>query len=320
MPTSRDPMFQGRKLRAILRRTREEAGHTQREVASEMDWSLSKLIRIESGQVKISTTDLRALLAYYHVTDRGHVDEFVQMARAAKQRSWWFPYRNLITPEFRVLLGYEAAADVMRTFEPLLVPGLLQTEEYARASLQIVGERATAPFDVEGLVSLRLERQERIMRPDGQTMHFIIDEAVIRRQVYGPVDVRGRSADSQGLMREQIRRLQEVMEWPNLTLRIVPFDVGLYTRSRIAYVLLEFPEVEQETVLFIETVTDDVVIRESNDDESELISPVSYLETFWQLEQLAPIDATPGLLEDALAGLRDRRNTAPPATEPPTGQ
>ncbi|MYS83256.1 helix-turn-helix domain-containing protein [Embleya scabrispora] len=286
MPT-RDPMFQGRRLRAFLRQTREACGFIQRDVAVEMDWSLSKLIRIETGQVNISTTDLKALLQHYGVVEPARVAEYIDMARASKQRSWWYQYRNHISNEFKVLLGYESSATVIRNFEPLLVPGLLQTEEYAREVLRIMAPPETP--GQEDLVALRMERQERLIRPDGPALHFIVDESVMHRTV-------GNAA----IMRNQIRRMRDFGEWPNITLRVIPFTAGLYSRARIAYQLLEFPEIEDEAVLFIENPSGDMIIREGNQEDPPAVSPLSYLETFWGIEQLASRDLAPALLDSAL--------------------
>ncbi|MGC0423244.1 helix-turn-helix domain-containing protein [Embleya sp. AB8] len=296
---TRDPMFQGRRLRALLRQTREACGYIQRDVALEMDWSLSKLIRIETGQVNVSTTDLKALLQHYGVVEPARVAEFIDMARASKQRSWWYAYRNILTAEAKVLLGYESSATVIRNFEPLLVPGLLQTEEYAREVLREVTEPDAS---LDDKVALRMERQERLIRPDGPTLHFIVDENVMHRAVGGPA-----------VMRHQIRRMRKYADWPNITLRVVPFSAGLYTRARIAYQLMEFPDLEDEAVLFIETPTGDMVIREGNPEDPPTISPLSYLETFWGLEQLASRERTPAFLDAAL----ERFETGP--GHPPTG-
>jgi transcriptional regulator with XRE-family HTH domain len=299
-------MFQGRRLRAFLRQTREACGFTQRDVALEMDWSLSKLIRIETGQVNISTTDLRALLQHYGVTDPARVADWVDAARASKQRSWWYSYRNMVTTEFKVLLGYESSATVIRNFEPLLVPGLLQTEEYAREVIRILAGPDTA--GLEDLVDLRMERQDRLVRPDGPRLHFIVDENVVHRMV-------GNSA----IMRNQIRRMREYAQWPNITLRVIPFSAGLYSRARIAYQLLEFPEVEDEAVLFIENASGDIVIRESNQEDPPLVSPLSYLETFWGIEQLASRDLTPAMLDTALERFGPTSPAGPDGYDDPDG-
>lgn len=126
------PVVQRRRLRGKLRRIRQETGETQEQVAAAMDWSLSKLIRLENGSVGISTNDLKVLLDHYGIVDRGQVEELIALARAAKERSWWTVYSGVVSRQFLQLVEYEAAAVITRWFEPLLIPGLLQTHEYAR--------------------------------------------------------------------------------------------------------------------------------------------------------------------------------------------
>ncbi len=131
-----DPAILRRRLRSELRKARDTAGMTQRDVAVAMDWSQSKLIRIESGAVNISTNDLRALLGHYSV-DSDRSNALVDIARAAREPTPWSIYKDVATPEYIAFLGYEASASIIRNFEPLLVPGLLQTEEYARTVIGV---------------------------------------------------------------------------------------------------------------------------------------------------------------------------------------
>jgi transcriptional regulator with XRE-family HTH domain len=160
MASGLDPMVQRRRLRVELRKAREAAGLSQKEVAPEMDWSLSKLIRIETGAVSISINDLRMLLQLYRVSDLERTNGLIAMARAAREPAWWFPYREGLSPEFTNMLSYESAASIIRNFQPMLVPGLLQTGEYARATLaEMVPPVAPDPAilgQVDGLVELRM--------------------------------------------------------------------------------------------------------------------------------------------------------------------
>src|SRR4051794_595764 len=120
MPT--DPALQRRKLRFELRRLREAAGFTQLSVATEMEWSLSKVIRIETGQVGVTITDLKALLQHYGVTDPQQSTELFAIARASRERPWWNRYKGSANPNFLLSLGYEGSATIVRNFEPILVP------------------------------------------------------------------------------------------------------------------------------------------------------------------------------------------------------
>ena len=129
-----DPMAQRRRLRQELKRLRTEAGMTQREVAQALDWSPSKVIRIENGSVAVATTDLRALLMLFEMKDKRHEQELVEMARASKKQPW-AQFRDVYSHEAIQYFAYEASASIIREYSNSWVPGLLQTEEYATALL-----------------------------------------------------------------------------------------------------------------------------------------------------------------------------------------
>jgi hypothetical protein len=258
---------------------------------------LSKLIRIETGVVSISTNDLRALLAHYGISDPAQVGAMIDTARSSRERSWWIGYRELVSQEYLVFLGYESSASIVRNFEPLLIPGLLQTEEYAREILSEIGGLGSKKV-IDGLVELRMQRQELLLeRDEPPSLDFILDEAVIRRVVGGP-----------SVMRRQLNHLRDLADRPNVTVRIMPFSAGMYPRLRVAYVLLEFPDPEDEDILYVENAQGEMIIREGLPEEAEgEATPVTYLGVFWQLEQTARRENTPGIVEDAI----DRLTSAP---------
>jgi transcriptional regulator with XRE-family HTH domain len=297
-----DPTVHRRRLRSELRKVRELAGLTQRDVAREMDWSLSKLIRIETGAVSIATNDLRALLALYEITDRSRIDALIEIARASRERSWWSTYKDLVSQEYLAFLGYESSASVIRNFEPLLVPGLLQTEDYAREVLSVL-QGADAPGKIDKLVELRMQRQELLERKDPPSLHFILDEAVIRRMVGGP-----------DVTRRQLNHLREVASRPGVTIRVVSFSQGIYPGLRVPYVLFEFPLPEDEDILYIENPQGEMIIREGTPGELAGAPPIVHLDIFWQLEQIAPTANTLPVIEDALAELSP---TTSPVVLPP---
>jgi transcriptional regulator with XRE-family HTH domain len=286
-----DPTIYRRRLRNELRNAREAAGKTQRDVAAAMDWSQSKLIRIESGAVNISTNDLRALLGHYGI-DSARVGALVDVARAAREVPRWSIYKDVATPEYIAFLGYESSASVIRCFEPLFVPGLLQTEEYARTVISL--DFSHDPQKVDPLVDLRVQRQELLVREPAPSLHFIVDEAVICR-VAGGRDV----------MRRQLRHLQNLTDYPNITIRIVPFEKGLYRRQRLPYWLFEFSDPEDGDILYVETPRGELFVRETSPEEEDVNSPVRYLEVFWELEQIARHEDTSGLLQDAVTRLEN---------------
>jgi transcriptional regulator with XRE-family HTH domain len=285
-----DPTVHRRRLRSELRRAREAAGFSQRDVAKAMDWSLSKLLRIETGSVSITTNDLKVLLAHYGISDQARVDALLEGARASRERSWWSVYRDVASPEHLTYLGFESSASLIRNFEPLLVPGLLQTDEYAREVITAI--EGPDPVKVDALVDLRIRRQELLARSEPPGLHFILDEAVIRRVVGGP-----------DLMRGQLRYLKEMAARPNIAIRIVPFRAGMYPRLRVPFVIIEFPDPEDEDVLIVENPAGSMIIRESSPDDEADLNPVIYLQVFFTMEQLAPRQDTIGFLDDAIAQL-----------------
>ncbi|HSA50616.1 MAG TPA: helix-turn-helix transcriptional regulator [Yinghuangia sp.] len=293
-PPTQDPTVAKRRLRDALRRLREEAQLTQREVAEAMDWSPSKLIRIEASQVTVSTTDLRALLAHYAVTDPDEVANLVALGRAARERAWWSAYSKLVPARFLEFIGFESSASVIRNFEPLTVPGLLQTREYAREVLQ-----ALRTPNVDDMVDLRMGRQELLTRDNPPDLHFILDQAVIHRVVGSPK-----------VMQRQLRHILDVAEFPNVTVRVVPWSVGFYPRYEAAYVHIEFPTVEDPAALYQEKYGG--ITRESLQDET----PADYLTSFWELEQAAPVTLAPVLIQEAIAALgRMSANPGSPAPD-----
>jgi transcriptional regulator with XRE-family HTH domain len=243
----RSPVVQRRRLRTELRRTRLEAQFTQEQVAAAMDWSLSKVIRIENGSVGISTNDLKALLRLYQVTDAERTDELVALGRAGRERSWWSGYREVAPQSLLQLIGYESAAFVTRNFETLLVPGLLQTEEYARTII----EEFEGPGHLETLVEIRMRRQDLLDRADPPLLFFILDEAVVRRQIGG-----------KAVMRRQLQRLVEAADRPNVTVEVVPFSAGAHPGLKGPFVIVEFPDPEDDDVLFLESARGDVISRD----------------------------------------------------------
>jgi transcriptional regulator with XRE-family HTH domain len=226
-----------------------EEGLTQEQVAKAMDWSLSKVIRIENGSVGISTNDLKALLRLYQASDTERTDELVALAKASRERSWWSggAYRGVASQAVLQLIGYESAAFINRNFEPLLVPGLLQTEEYAN----IVIEEFEGPRHLETLVEIRMRRQDLLDRADPPLFFFILDEAVVRRQIGG-----------KAVMRRQIQRLLEVADRPNVTVEVVPFSVGVHPGLKGPFVVIEFPDAEDDDVLYLESARGDLISRD----------------------------------------------------------
>lgn len=291
MARSVDPAIHRRRLRAALRTERENAGFTQRDVAEAMDWSLSKLIRIETGVVSITTNDLRALLAHYGVDDQARVRSLVETARAARQRSFWSAYSGVVSPQFLAYLAHEPSASVIRGFQPLLVPGLVQTPDYARAVLTKTTVRPDEE-KIQEMLELRLARQEMLLGDDRPKIFFILDEAVIRRVVGSPI-----------VMRQQLHYLLELARSDDTTILVVPFRAGIYSLLRWPTLLLEFEDLADPHLLYVERPEGETLVREGEQALQELGSPSAYLEAFWAVENLALDESPTDLINDAIAGL-----------------
>jgi transcriptional regulator with XRE-family HTH domain len=270
------PVVQRRRLRTELRKARQDARQTQDQVALAMDWSLSKVIRIEAGQVGISTNDLKALLRHYEIVDPARSEELIALARASRERAWWSMYRDVAPLGLLQLIGYESAVAIRRNFEPLVVPGLLQTEEYARAAITGMDDRIPAPR-VDTLVEIRMRRQELLDRADPPLLFFILDEAVVRRQ-----------AGNKGIMRRQVRHLIETAERSNVVIEVVPFGAGVHPGLRGSFALLEFPDAGDDDVLYMENPRGDVISRDIPEEV------LAYREIFEDLRKisLGPKDST----------------------------
>jgi transcriptional regulator with XRE-family HTH domain len=236
-----NPAVQGRRLRTELRKARLAAGLTQDQAAGEMDSSPSKIIRIENGSVKVSTNDLKAFLNIYRIADEDRREEFLALARGAKARSWWSQYRHVAPKDLLEFIEEESIAAAMISFQPLLVPGLLQTEGYARASIRSLDPRLTTE-QAEARVELRMRRQELLVRPDPPELHFILGEAVIRAVVGG-----------HDVMRPQIRSLMDMPRKRDLTIRVVPFGAGIHFGMLTPFVVFEFPDESGQGVLYLES-------------------------------------------------------------------
>ncbi|MGV9561790.1 helix-turn-helix domain-containing protein [Streptomyces sp. NPDC003480] len=241
-----DPSLNRRRLRIELRKAREGAGLTQREAADALEWSLSKLIRLEAGTVSLSVTDLRALLQLYHVTDAELVAELEGAARGSKGPSWWAPYNDMVRPQFAHYLGYESAATSIRFYHPSVICSLLQIEDYTLAQLAPRENGELARRSAE----LRTTRQERIFDGDnGPDVHIVLDEAVVRRVIGGP-----------GVMRRQLEHLKTMSRHPRVSLRLLPFTAGAHFSMGASFTLLGFTD--GDDLLYLEGATGSVANRD----------------------------------------------------------
>jgi transcriptional regulator with XRE-family HTH domain len=249
MSRTPSPTVRGRRLRYELRRLRDQAGLTRDETARRLDWSGSKISRIETGQSRAQTGDVRDMLDVYGVHGE-EADALVQLAREARKRGWWTAYNDVFTGTY---IGLEAEASAMRTYEPQIIPGLLETEDYTRALIRSALVRAD-PEEIERRVQARMARQEILTRPDAPEIWAVLDEPVIRRPVGGAA-----------VMKAQLRRLIETAEAPNskITLQVLPLTVGSHPGLSGPFVILDFPSAEDEPVIYLETATDGLYLEET---------------------------------------------------------
>jgi transcriptional regulator with XRE-family HTH domain len=245
MQRSGTPVGQQWRLQAALRRSRTACGLSLRAVASALEWSDAKLSRIESGSVRISVTDLKALLQYYDVTEPQAVSEFVELARASRQTAWWDEYRPHFKPDFIRFLGLEWSAARVRQFQNLLVPGLLQIPEYTRS---IVTVPAVADEQVERDVAIRARRQGRLVGGDAD-FAFVIDESALRRRVGGP-----------SVWRNQLAHLRVVADRPNVSIQVLPFDAGYVGGMAGSFELFDLSATEPASAVLLEDPEQDTLI------------------------------------------------------------
>jgi len=230
MATDQGPVVQSALLRGELIRLRKEKGLTQEQVASDLDWSPSKLIRVEGGRSSITKVDLDALLTKYGITSESHRERLQLLNRGARERAWWLAYRDQIHAEYLDYVGYEAGASFIRQFQSGAVPGLLQTAAYA----EVLTANSIDAVRVAPVVKFRLQRQEELARRSAPPReYFVIDEAAIRRHV-------GISQDP-AITPNQLRHVADRAEREELlTVRVIPFKAGAHRGLSGPFTLLEF--------------------------------------------------------------------------------
>ncbi|ALV36525.1 helix-turn-helix transcriptional regulator [Streptomyces sp. CdTB01] len=260
-----DPSLNRRRLRIELRKAREQAGLTQRDAVQRLEWSLSKLIRIEAGTVSLGVTDLRALLQLYEVTEPALVTELEEAARGSKGVSWWAQYSEVVSPQYALYLGYEGSADTIRMYNPIILPGLVQTEDYATALLSVTARES----QVRPQVDLRLTRQERFFDSDhGPEVDVVLDEAALRREVGGPA-----------VMRRQLEHIKSLAAHPRATIRVLPLSAGAHYSVTTPFIMLGFKD--DDDLLYLEGPAGGLSSRD------DLGLSARYLECFEEISAIA---------------------------------
>jgi transcriptional regulator with XRE-family HTH domain len=237
------PTVQRIVLGAQLRRLREARDITTEQAAEAIRGSHSKISRMEHGRVGFKDRDVADLLTLYGVTDPEVRGGLLSLAREAGHPGWWHDYGDLLPHWFEPYISLEAAASVIRNYEVQFVPGLLQTEGYAREVIRL-GYPSITGQELSRRVELRMGRQRLLSRPSPPRLWAALDEAVLRRPIGGP-----------GVMRDQVAHLIEMAENPAVTVQIVPFSVGGHSAAGGPFAILRFAEPELSDVVYLEQLT-----------------------------------------------------------------
>jgi transcriptional regulator with XRE-family HTH domain len=225
---------------AQLRRLREASGVSREDAGYAIRASASKISRVELGQTGFKRRDVTDLLALYGVADEAECATLLALAAQANTTGWWRAYGEAVPTWFEHYLSLEQAADIIRSYEVQFIPGLLQTEDYARA-VMCLGPDAGPESQLERRVSLRMNRQRLLRRPGPPRLWMVIDEAALRRPIGGPAT-----------MRAQIRHLLEVAALPGITVQVLPFSAGGHAATGGPITLLRFPQQELSDVVYLE--------------------------------------------------------------------
>ncbi|MEU8243708.1 helix-turn-helix transcriptional regulator [Actinoplanes missouriensis] len=230
-------------LGAHLRALRRAKGVTRDEAGYRIRGSESKISRMELGKVSFKERDITDLLKLYGVEDPAEHQRVLALAREANTPSWWHAYGDVLDTWFQNYLDLEQAAELIRTYEVQFVPGLLQTDAYARAVIRLGHDHAD-PGEIDRRARLRMARKQVLERPDAPRLWAVLDEAVLRRPIGGPE-----------VLREQIQSLLDVCDSPAVRLQVMPFASGGHAAAGGAFTILRFPHEKLPDVVYIEHLT-----------------------------------------------------------------
>ncbi len=223
-----------------LRRLRESRGISAQDAARAIRGSESKISRIELGRNSVREVDIADLLNLYGISDTAEREQLLTLASQANQQGWWHRYQDVLPSWFQSYIGLEDSAESIRSFDAQFVPGLLQTEDYALAVIQL---GAFSPPETDRLLFLRKERQRRFTS-GGLRLLAIIDECALRRPI-----------GSIGLMRAQLEHLLEITVRPGLTIQVTPFLTGASYAAPSSFSILSFATDDLPDVVYVEQLT-----------------------------------------------------------------
>ncbi len=269
-----------------LRQYRTRCGISREDAGEKIRASASKISRMELGRVGFKARDIEDLLKLYGVTDRKLLKEFKELALESNKPGWWKEYGDALHKWFIRYVGFEEAADQIRIYESQFVPGLLQTEEYAR---EVISGGVDTDEVTEQRIQARLKRQEHLER--GKKMWIILDEAAVRR----PIGGRERGKE---IMRGQLSHLIDICrDRNNITLQIVPFSVGAHAAEAGSFTLLRYSDFELSDILYLEHLTDGDIV-----DKRATVEAYTKAMTKLSVSAATP-DETLAMLEEMLRDL-----------------
>ena len=234
-----------------LRQLREASGITAGAAGHAIRASHAKISRMELGRVGFKERDVADLLTLYGIIDEQERGAFLALARRANVPGWWHHYSDILPHWFEMYLGLEQAASVIRTYEPQLVPGLLQTESGARAVIQLNPDLPVT--DIDRRVALRMKRQRVLTQPEAPNLWAVIDEAALWR------------LDGRAAMRDQMQHLIDMAELPNVTLQVMPFYSGAHAAVGGPFTILRFSEPDLPDLVYLEQLTSALYLDKNED-------------------------------------------------------
>ncbi len=245
-------------LGAQLSRLREARGITAEVAGRAIRVSAAKISRMELGRVGLNERDVADLLTLYGVTDEQMRGVFLELVRGANAPGWWHRYSDVLPEWFELYLGLEQSCAVIRNSEPQVVPGLLQTQECARAVIQL-GHSAEPADDIVRRLALRMKRQEILTQPGAPNLWAVIDEAALLR------------LDGRSVMRAQIKHLIEMAELPNITIQAMPLYSGGHAAVGGPFAILRFSEPDLPDIVYLEQLTSALYLDKSEDIQHYLV-------------------------------------------------
>jgi len=284
---AKPPTVRLRRLAATLRRLRENAGLSREDVEEQTAVNEGTLYRLETARSRPQPRTLKTLLNLYDVSDAVRTD-LLDLAKNADAQGWLRAYQAELPEEYAAYISFEYEARSVRNYESLYIPGLLQTEHYARAGVIGTGPTLTTE-EVENRVRARLERQERLGGNSPLELWAILDEAAIRRQVGGPK-----------VTHDQLAHLLDMAKRPNITIQVIPFDVGAHPGMPGSFVYMEFTEPVDPDLVYVDTLAGDLFL-ETDDDLRLYGSMFSHL----QAVALSPAQ-TKALIGDVMESLKEK--------------